>query len=195
MKLIAADSIGATPWRNGGGQTRELFTDAEAHTLGSAWRVRISLADIARDGPFSAFPGVQRHFAVVQGTGVVLTLDGVPHTLTPDSGPLAFSGELAPGCQLLDGPTRDLNLMLQGGAAGALLRVTPDQPWHDPCPWRACFVADAAVLLLPQGEALPLPACSLVTDLPHGPLRLQPSGPGPAYWVAVHGLGGRQSRA
>ena len=56
------------PWRNGGGVTRELL----AWPDGGDWRVRVSVADIDADGPFSAFPGVERWFAVLEGAGVAL---------------------------------------------------------------------------------------------------------------------------
>ena len=51
---ITADDVAPTPWRNGGGRTRELL--AWPHV--ADWKVRVSIADIDRDGPFSAFPGV-----------------------------------------------------------------------------------------------------------------------------------------
>lgn len=190
MKLIAADTLAPVPWRNGGGQTRELFTDAP----GSAWRVRISLADIAQNGPFSAFPGVQRHFAVLDGEGVVLTLDGMERPVTRGSGPVAFDGAQAPACRLIDGPTRDLNLMLQSGASGGLVAAVAGQPWDSPAAWRAAFVTGAALLHLTQGPALAVPAWSLAIGLPAGPLRWQPgpqaAGEAPArcWWVAVSGL-------
>jgi uncharacterized protein len=108
--IIEADRIEPMPWKNGGGQTRELLrwpTDGD-------WRVRLSLADIEADGPFSAFPGVQRWFAVVEGDGVELDLAGRLHRLRTGDAPLHFDGALAPACRLLGGPTRDLNLMLRG---------------------------------------------------------------------------------
>ena len=60
MRLIAAASVAATPWRNGGGRTRELLVWPSAQD----WRLRLSLADIEHDGPFSAFPRITRWFAV-----------------------------------------------------------------------------------------------------------------------------------
>ena len=56
------------PWRNGGGVTRELLAWPQA----ADWRLRVSVADIERDGPFSPFPGVDRWFAVIEGDGVEL---------------------------------------------------------------------------------------------------------------------------
>jgi environmental stress-induced protein Ves len=134
--------------------------------------VRISLADILQDGPFSAFAGVQRWFAVVQGEGVQLQLGQQHHRLTPASAPLNFDGAAAPGCQLLGGPTRDLNLMLQG-CTGGMLAAQPGVAWQAPLPavpqpqaalprlLRAVFCADAAQLHIGDRPAMDLPAMSL----------------------------------
>ena len=46
--------------------TRELLAEPAPN-----WRWRISVADIQGSGAFSAYPGVSRWFAVVQGAGVV----------------------------------------------------------------------------------------------------------------------------
>ncbi|MFO1249905.1 MAG: HutD family protein [Inhella sp.] len=180
MQILLADSIPPTPWRNGGGQTRELF----AEPAGADWRLRVSLADIEQDGPFSSFPGVQRHFAVLQGPGVELTLNGQALQLTPASAALAFDGAAAPGCRLLGGATRDLNLMLRE-RSGELQRARSDVEWDAPWPWRACFTVAPARLLDAAGTAHALPAWSLALDLPAGPLRLQLTQEQPAYWLGA----------
>ncbi len=124
-RRVHADDVAPQPWRNGGGQTRELLAWPDAAT----WQVRVSVADIERDGPFSSFPGVQRWFAVLKGPGVELTIDTAPHRLTRNDEPLAFDGAAATGCRLIDGPTRDLNLMLRG--VGGSLAVASDAiDWH-----------------------------------------------------------------
>jgi len=65
MILRAADRI-AVPWKNGGGLTREVAAHPPYSDLGNFdWRV--SLAEVARGGPFSPFPGVDRHMAVISG--------------------------------------------------------------------------------------------------------------------------------
>ena len=123
--LVLAQDAPAQVWRNGGGKTRELFTwPAEG-----AWRLRISRADIEADGPFSAFPGVSRWFAVLQGAGVMLALNGVQQVLHAGDAALQFDGALAPDCNLLDGPTQDLNLMAIGGDA-LMLQVVPGVAWN-----------------------------------------------------------------
>lgn len=110
--LRPAFSVPAQAWKNGGGQTRELHVwPPDAKT----WQLRISVADITRDGPFSSFPGVHRWFTVLTGAGVCLRLPGGDTTLGPHDPPVAFDGADAPECRLLGGPTLDLNVMTRHG--------------------------------------------------------------------------------
>lgn len=111
--LVDAEAALPMPWRNGGGQTRELL----AWPAGAGWQLRISRADVTQDGPFSAFPGVERWFTVLEGAGVRLHFPAGPRMLRPGDAPCRFDGGLAPDCSLVDGPTQDLNLMARGGAA------------------------------------------------------------------------------
>ncbi len=110
----------ATPqaWKNGGGVTRELLVWPHAHD----WRVRVSVAEIAADGPFSSFPGVKRWFAVLEGGGVVLQVNGTSTELNTNSSPFAFYGEASTQCTLVGGFTQDINLMLRG-VGGRMQRV------------------------------------------------------------------------
>ena len=124
-RLIRLADAAPQPWRNGGGTTRELLAWPSAH----AWRLRVSVADVARDGPFSPFPGVERWFAVLDGNGVELATGGQSHRLTADVPPMRFSGEAATTCRLLDGPTRDLNLMLRG-MRGGMFVAAAGEPWR-----------------------------------------------------------------
>jgi environmental stress-induced protein Ves len=132
--LRAADRI-ATPWRNGGGVTREVAAFPPGAGMDAfAWRV--SLADVAADGPFSAFPGVDRLLTVIEGSGLVLDLDGRLLALGVNSPPIAFAGETPVEARLIQGPIRDLNVMLRRGVwraevswsvSGALI-APPDGP-------------------------------------------------------------------
>ncbi|MDW5375782.1 HutD family protein [Halomonas sp. HP20-15] len=94
-------------WRNGGGVTRELAR-GPAHEAGPGWRV--SLAELERAGPFSAFAGLARHFTVIGAHPVTLMLAGRRVELAPLES-LAFAGDAAVDCLLPDGPSRALNLM------------------------------------------------------------------------------------
>jgi environmental stress-induced protein Ves len=139
MHTVRLQDARPQPWRNGGGVTHELLAWAPERAAGAHqaditqqtdWAVRVSVADITRDGPFSAFPGIDRCFTVLQGAGVVLTLRGTDLRLTPDSEPLAFDGAEAPGCSLISGATRDLNLMVRQSTGRAWMqRAVAGQPW------------------------------------------------------------------
>lgn len=122
--VIEADATPPQPWKNGGGQTRELL----AWPSPADWVLRISRADIAADGPFSAFAGVQRWMVVLQGTGIRLHFDDGTRQLTPGDAPLHFDGALAPGCSLMQGPTQDLNFMLRA-SQGCMLPVDAGRHW------------------------------------------------------------------
>lgn len=175
MKLLLADAVVPQAWRNGGGQTRELF----AWPPGPDWQLRISLADIEQDGPFSAFPGVERWFAVLEGGGVALLFAEGERVVSAGEPPLHFDGGAAPGCRLLAGPTRDLNLMLRGVEG----RLQMDAQAPAGPGWRALFCSAPARLHLPDGSQRELPAFSLLTELPPGPLRADSEGP--LYWVGA----------
>ncbi len=112
-ELVSLADAPPQPWKNGGGSTRELLAWPSA----ADWRVRLSVAEVAADGPFSRFEGVQRWFAVLTGAGVQLAVNGATHTVTVASPPLAFDGAADTHCILIDGPTQDFNLMLRGGTA------------------------------------------------------------------------------
>jgi environmental stress-induced protein Ves len=140
LHLVDLHDCPAQPWRNGGGLTRELL----AWPAPGDWQLRVSVARIERDGVFSPFPDMRRWFAVLHGAGVRLALPQGEVTLTPADAPLAFDGEVAPMCRLLEGPTEDLNLiaprhagallMQRGGSLDGLTR------------WRGLFCAERVLL-------------------------------------------------
>jgi hypothetical protein len=181
MRIIHLDDVAPQPWRNGGGQTRELLAWPE----GGDWSLRISLADIESDGPFSAFPGITRWFTVVQGRGVALHFGSETVTLGPGSAPVRFDGAAAPGCTLIDGPTRDLNLMLRGGE-GEMLPARPGELWAGAFAQRGLFTAVPGILHSERGTPVPLPAHTLLwqSDAEEGALRFEPAEPtsGAAGW-------------
>jgi environmental stress-induced protein Ves len=115
---IQLAQVPPSPWRNGGGVTRELA----AWPAGPDWVWRISVAEVEASGPFSCFAGVQRCFAVLQGAGVRLLFATQEHALTQASEPLTFDGADAVDCQLIDGATQDFNLMVRRDRGSATLR-------------------------------------------------------------------------
>ena len=123
-RLLRCIDVPAQAWRNGGGVTRELLTWPSAVD----WQVRVSVADIESDGPFSSFPGVERWFTVLQGSGVDLDIGGSVQRLHRGDAPLRFDGAAATHCRLRNGPTRDLNLMLRG-ASGSMQVAADGEEW------------------------------------------------------------------
>jgi environmental stress-induced protein Ves len=124
-QLVHLADVPPTPWKNGGGTTRELVAWPNA----ADWVWRLSVAEVASSGPFSTFDGVQRWFAVLAGAGVRLHLQAPggaqTHDLTVRSAPLCFDGAVPTHCDLLGGPTQDFNLMLrQCKASGRVQRIT-----------------------------------------------------------------------
>lgn len=182
LEQVRAADVAPQRWRNGGGSTRELL----AWPRDADWQVRISVAEIDADGPFSVFEGVERWFAVLGGAGVVLGVSGAERRLTPASAPLRFDGAQAPQCRLIDGATRDLNLMLRGGLRGTLERAVDGIAWHPRWRWRALFTAGAARLHAPGAASIELDAATLVYPLVPGPCRIEPIGANaPAYWIGA----------
>lgn len=109
--LLDPATARAMPWKNGG----ELaISPADAGLEDFAWR--ISTAQVAVDGAFSSFPGIDRSLAVLAGNGVCLQrADGQRETLLSGGAIAVFGGEEAISAQLLDGPITDLNLMTRRG--------------------------------------------------------------------------------
>jgi environmental stress-induced protein Ves len=109
VHLYRAADYPRMPWRNGGGTTQEVVCNPGGSAAGFDWR--LSIADVAQDGGFSAFTGYQRIITVLEGSGIQLTVDGSLQTpLTPRQA-YAFAGEAQVQCRLLDGPIRDFNLI------------------------------------------------------------------------------------
>ncbi|QFU16311.1 HutD/Ves family protein [Microvirga thermotolerans] len=113
-RVIRESDLARVPWKNGGGTTAEVAAFPPGSSFDTfGWRV--SMADVASDGPFSVFPGIDRTLIVVEGGGIELTVEGVPYRLDGPSAKLSFSGDDRTSGRLLSGPIRDLNVMTRRG--------------------------------------------------------------------------------
>ena len=121
MLPVAYAALAATPWKNGGGVTRELACHpADADFDDFLWRV--SIADVHQSGPFSRFPGIDRVILLLDGGGMMLRSEDREHALTVPLVPHAFRGEEEIEAQLVS-PSRDFNLMLRRGRAAGSVSV------------------------------------------------------------------------
>lgn len=166
VQVLRAARRSAQPWKNGGGITREIA----AHPPGSAladfdWR--ISTAEVSAAGPFSAFPGIDRTLAVLEGE-LSLVLDGKPAvTLSTESAPLRFPGDSPANAAPVTPAVTDLNVMTRRGAFSAKVE--------------RCLVEDAVkfsftalTTILIAGEDLVLKIADEVTALaPLDAVRIQ----------------------
>ncbi|MFJ9377454.1 HutD family protein [Streptomyces sp. NPDC101455] len=115
IRALPASARTAVPWKNGGGVTREIAAWPEGAGMDAfAWRV--SLAEVAADGQFSAFPEVDRTLTVVEGAGMDLTVGGERWIVNTRYEPRDFRGDVPTDCRLLDGPVVNLNVMWRRGA-------------------------------------------------------------------------------
>lgn len=113
-------TLHATPWKNGGGVTREIVCQPAGAGM-DAFDWRVSIAHIASSGPFSAFAGVDRVITLLEGAGVRLhSTDGAfDHALDTPLVPFAFAGEAPVQGTLLDGDCHDFNVMTRRAACRA----------------------------------------------------------------------------
>ncbi|MGX1671950.1 HutD/Ves family protein [Streptomyces sp. NPDC055400] len=116
VRLLPAAERTAAAWKNGGGVTRNIAASPpDAGTDEFVWRV--SLADVAGDGPFSAFPDVDRTLTMVEGAGMELTLGDDRRTVDECYAPQDFRGDVPTDCHLIDGPVVNFNVMWRRGTA------------------------------------------------------------------------------
>ncbi len=179
---VDLNQVSPTPWRNGGGLTRELVAWPQADD----WSWRLSVAEVASDGPFSQFDSVQRWFAVLAGNGVRLDFAGHSHRLTSDSAPLCFDGAAPVFCSLLDGATQDLNLMVRKDQAKAtMLRVNgARQVTLDAPAALAIYLARGPATLELDGEEVELQEQTLVWQRLNAGASLRLAAP-EALWMEI----------
>lgn len=156
LTLIRGADLVAAPWKNGGGVTREVAAfPANSGLNDFAWRV--SIADVAQAGPFSRFEGIDRTLVLLSGAGMVLDeadadeADGPhivkSHALMQALDIARFDGAARIDARLVDGATRDFNLMVRRDAAHAELDVWREASKHgEQHDTRRTFSADVVLL-------------------------------------------------
>ncbi|MCU6479582.1 HutD family protein [Arthrobacter sp. A2-55] len=147
MGIIRYAALKAAPWANGGGVTRQVAAGPDP----ANWDWRISIAEVAKAGAFSAFPGMERIITIIDGELIALTVDGAERAVEKFR-PFRFSGDSDTSATLPTGALKDLNLITRRGAfAGhaTILELSKKRP-------HPVFAGQYAVLL--QGSATVSPA-------------------------------------
>jgi environmental stress-induced protein Ves len=112
LQIIRRNNLVATPWKNGGGVTRQIACFPEGSDL-STFDWRISTAEVAQDGAFSRFDGVDRRLYILDGAGLELRF-GTKHVRRLRAHDYVdFAGEAEVLGALIDGPVTDLNIMVR----------------------------------------------------------------------------------
>jgi len=188
MKIIRAKDCRTTPWKNGGGSTTEIAVAPAGASLDNFdWR--ISLAQVASDGPFSEFPGIDRTLAVVKGEGLVLSIgQHAPLTLSRGSEPISFFGDVASSARLTAGEITDLNVMTRRRRFGHRMQrvdepIACDFDGHDialvlSLNGKASLASERAAATLDHGDAAILLSRN-------GSLRIAPLGASDVYLVLL----------
>jgi environmental stress-induced protein Ves len=110
LQLLTPSHYRRVPWKNGLGSTLELATNAAEP--GGPWTWRLSLADVPTRASFSAFPGVDRHLAVLDGAGMTLERAAERIEVPREGRAFSFAGEDAIVGTPVGSGVRDANLML-----------------------------------------------------------------------------------
>jgi environmental stress-induced protein Ves len=110
LQFLTPSHYRRVPWKNGLGSTLEIATDA-AEPCGP-WTWRLSLADVPTRAPFSAFPGIDRHLAVLDGAGMTLERAAERIEVPREGRAFSFAGEDTITGTPVGSGVRDANLML-----------------------------------------------------------------------------------
>jgi hypothetical protein len=158
LTLIRGADLVAAPWKNGGGVTREVAA-CPAHAGLDAFVWRVSIADVAQAGPFSRFAGIDRTLVLLSGAGMVLDeVDALnvvkSHTLTQALDIARFDGEAHIDARLVDGATRDFNLMVRRDAAQGEVEVWRRESQQST---QRTLSADVALLFCASGSVTVTP--------------------------------------
>ena len=154
---ILPTAFTTAPWKNGGGVTHEIAKSEED----GAWLWRLSIAEVATDGPFSAFPGLSRILTVIEGEGLQLHLPDQNLSALPDK-PVAFSGDVPVTSTLINGPIRDFNVIYDATKISATVEVEQGPTRHMIGSVQSGILSLAGLVKV-DGQALPVGAFALGT--------------------------------
>ena len=110
------------PWANGRGTSYEIASD---RIESGEWKWRLAMAPVNEDGPFSRIECVNRSLAVVEGAGMLLSVDRKKLQCLPMQ-VVRFRGDAITEATLTDGPIMDINLMVRRKEADGEMAIISD---------------------------------------------------------------------
>jgi len=110
------------PWANGRGTSYEIASDRNE---AGEWSWRLAMAPVNEDGPFSRIECVNRSLAVVEGAGMLLSVDRKKLQCLPMQ-VVQFRGDAITEATLTDGPIMDINLMVRRKEADGEMAIVSD---------------------------------------------------------------------
>ncbi|ORY41711.1 hypothetical protein BCR33DRAFT_852199 [Rhizoclosmatium globosum] len=145
VQVVPSSAFITMPWANGQGQTCQLFK--LVHPLKpDQFALRLSVATVSQGSPFSSFVGIDRQLSLLEGDGMVLTMeDGSKHILDVPGKVVEFGGEVKVDCELIGGVLRDFNVMVArdwGTAIGPFEYRIVKEEWV----WRAVLKTGASFI-------------------------------------------------
>lgn len=156
------------PWANGAGVTTVILREPDD----TDWRIRVSVARVEQEGPFSDLPGTRRTLIPLDAP-MTLRFSGDTTLRADRFERLQFDGSPAPTGLLPEGVTRDFNLMLRGDARGeALPRTLVDAmvlPAESGVRWLVYLDSGLATLRVGDGNDMTLNPRDAALVLPDGP--------------------------
>ncbi len=151
LQVLKTSDYKMVPWKNGGGVTRDVLL-LPARATHDDFDVRLSLAPISAEGPFSSFPGIDRHITRLSEERLSLVFGGETRELRRLE-PIYFDSSQQPRSLLPDGAALVLNIMTRRGRWNA--QVMPATGMNGP------------LLAAPEGGMVVLHAVTGVWQVGH----------------------------
>ena len=133
--LTPADYTGM-PWANGRGTTIQMLRETGPD---GGLLLRLSMASVVEDGPFSNFPGLERNLTVISGPGFDLL--GAAWITAAPLVPVAFPGDVPIAAVNVTAPSDDFNVMTARALPLPEVRVETDTEISPPSEGRLALFA------------------------------------------------------
>jgi len=169
MLHLRSSDYRVMPWKDGGGSTTEIAIEPAGGSLAEPFLWRVSSARVEASGPFSHFPGRARLLTLLEGSGLILDIDGQGRQRLKHPGQVvAFPGEAAVHATLIQGPCVDFGVISDPSLKVTLewLNLGPDATSITVAPTTLLFAPWGPVRVDPLGVELEPRECLRLGNSP-----------------------------